>query len=356
MTDTRSLPTVSVEVIQSAQMPSGAYLASPSFPTYRYSWFRDGAFTAYAMQLAGQRDSARRFHEWAIATIGHEAGAAKSTITRSKAGLPISGGPVLRARYSPDGAQPDQGWPNFQLDGLGTWLWSLQAFMAAEPKPLRDALEAVDLVARYLAQLWRTPCFDCWEENGDQIHISTLAAIYGGLTAAAALLGTPQWSEDAAAVREFVLQNGTIDGRLRKHLGTDLVDASLLWVSTPFRLLEPADPLMRITTGDVVQKLTGPGGGVRRYVGDSFYGGGQWVLLTAHLGWYLSEVGERKRSREYLAWVEHAADRQGLLPEQVVDHVQQPDKLTEWAARWGPVAKPLLWSHATYLILHHALS
>jgi hypothetical protein len=25
---------------------------------------------------------------------------------------------------------------------------------------------------------------------------------------------------------------------------------------------------------------------VRRYLGDSYYGGGNWILLTAWLGWY----------------------------------------------------------------------
>ena len=32
------------------------------------------------------------------------------------------------------------------------------------------------------------------------------------------------------------------------------------------------------------EELHVPGGGVRRYQGDSFYGGAQWILLTASLG------------------------------------------------------------------------
>jgi GH15 family glucan-1,4-alpha-glucosidase len=307
------------------------------------------------MQLAGERDSARRFHEWAIATIQREAEAAAAAIARSQAGISITDGPVLRARYSPDGMVADTEWPNFQLDGLGIWLWALEAHTRGEGDALAGMTDAVDVVARYLSQLWRTPCFDCWEEHGDQIHVSTLAAIYGGLTAAAALLDAPRWAREAASVRDFVLAKGTADGVLRKHLGTNAVDASLMWVSTPFRLLQPDDPLMRRTADMLVRTLTGPTGGIRRYTGDSFYGGGQWVLLTAHLGWYQAELGDARRARDQLAWVEAAADPDGLLPEQVLDGVDRPDQRAEWTARWGPVAKPLLWSHASYLILRHVL-
>ncbi len=59
----------SIDIILSNQAPSGAYPASPTFPTYRYSWFRDGAFIAHAMDLVGEHESARRFHDWAVSTI-----------------------------------------------------------------------------------------------------------------------------------------------------------------------------------------------------------------------------------------------------------------------------------------------
>ena len=36
----------SVAVIRAGEAPSGAYIASPTFSVYRYSWLRDGAFIA----------------------------------------------------------------------------------------------------------------------------------------------------------------------------------------------------------------------------------------------------------------------------------------------------------------------
>ena len=351
----RSLVESSLRVIRDGQARSGAFIAAPSFRNYQFSWFRDGAFTAYAMQLCGEEDSARRFHEWAIGVVIDQASQAETAISRSRAGLPFLDGNYLRARYPADGLAARDPWPNFQLDGLGSWLWSLCSFDSAYPGSLPRMTDAVELAARYLGQLWATPCFDCWEESGDQLHVSTLAAIHGGLASAASLLKSSQWATTASEVRDFVLQRGTVDGRLRKHLGTELVDASLLWAATPFRLLEPEHPTMQRTAGQIAQALTGPGGGMRRYLGDSYYGGGEWVLLTAHLGWYWTEVGDLERARQALTWVEDAADGQGHLAEQLLDHAQFPDRIDDWTANWGPVANPLLWSHAAYLILGHAL-
>lgn len=349
------LTETSLDVIRAGQTASGAYIAAPSFPNYQFSWFRDGSFTAHAMQLAGDPESARRFHQWAIDVILKEAPQADVAIARSREHLPPMTGGYLRARYPADGASTDDHWPNFQLDGLGIWLWSLNEFDRAQHTALAGLAEAVEIVAGYLSALWRTPCFDCWEENGEQIHVSTLAAIHGGLTAAAVLLNSPRLGNEAAAVREFALERGTLEGRFRKHLGTDLLDASLLWASTPFRLIEPSEPIMRRTVDQLVESLTGPSGGIRRYIGDSYYGGGEWILLTAHLGWYWAEVGELEKSHRALAWVEAAADDRGHMAEQLLDGVQSPDRISEWMTRWGPVANPLLWSHASYLILCRAL-
>ena len=54
----------SVGVIESNQAETGAYIASPAFPVYRYCWFRDGAFIADAMSRAGRIESAERFFDW----------------------------------------------------------------------------------------------------------------------------------------------------------------------------------------------------------------------------------------------------------------------------------------------------
>ena len=59
----------SIEIILANQHPSGAYVACPNFQTYRYCWFRDASFVAYAMELTGEGESAGRFNAWAARAV-----------------------------------------------------------------------------------------------------------------------------------------------------------------------------------------------------------------------------------------------------------------------------------------------
>ena len=63
------LITASLEVIRAGQAPSGAYVASPTFSQYGYSWLRDGTWIAYGMDCAGAHDSARAFYRWVGRTL-----------------------------------------------------------------------------------------------------------------------------------------------------------------------------------------------------------------------------------------------------------------------------------------------
>jgi isomaltose glucohydrolase len=97
------------------------------------------------------------------------------------------------------------------------------------------------------------------------------------------------------------------------------------------------------------------GGGVHRYLRDGFYGGGPWVPLAGALAWAHALRGDADRAGRALAWIEETADDRGHLPEQTGHPLRRPDLLEPWVRRWGPVARPLLWSHAMYLIARDAL-
>jgi GH15 family glucan-1,4-alpha-glucosidase len=129
------------------------------------------------------------------------------------------------------------------------------------------------------------------------------------------------------------------------------VDASLVGTFTPYRLLAPDHPVTLATISRIENDLWRPGGGVYRYLADTYYGGGEWLLLAAWLGWSLAEAGARDGALTLLGWVEAQADDKGHFPEQVSAHVLAPSYVSHWEAKWGPIAKPLLWSHAMYLIL-----
>lgn len=359
-----SLYNRSLEVIRANQAPSGAYIASPNFPQYNYCWFRDGAYTAYAMDLAGEHESAARFYSWATGIVAGRAPQVERAIATASAGRMPAPEDLLHTRYTLNGEVGSGDWPNFQLDGFGTLLWGIAEHQALSRRPLgepaKSARAAVDLLARYLGALWRFPCYDCWEEFGDKVHTATLAALYGGLNAAAHLLGDDSHAQVAAELKGFVLERCVSEGgSLCKFVGNPAVDASLLHVATPYRMLSPADPLMQRTVARIEGDLRRGGdrvSGVHRYAEDSYYGGGEWLLLTAYLGWHYVECDRPELAQPLLKWVEKQGGAEGLLPEQVPERLNYPAMLPVWEARWGPIASPLLWSHAAYLTLSKHLS
>ena len=366
----------SVEVLVAGQDESGGFLASPTFPVYRFAWLRDGSFCARALDMVGRGDRAALFHRWVSRTVLAHREHAERAIADLHAGRTPEPSDILPARYIVDGRREEPGadasedWPNYQLDGYGTWLYELATHVRLHGDAAATVdRTAVDLVARYLGAAWRTDCYDCWEEFGDGQHAATIAAVAAGLAAAADLLdatvdgtatGRPDDAapHDAAAFRETAAEIGASfrdrfvrDGVLRKDSRDDRVDGSLLWCALPFGLLDVADPVMRRTAEAIRADLRGGTGGLYRYRGDTYYGGGEWILLVAWLGWYDAATGNVDGWRAAIEWIRAAATAELDLPEQTTDGVQEPDMVEPWTNRWGPVATPLLWSHAMYLIM-----
>ena len=340
----------SIEIILENQSATGAYLACPHFPTYRYCWFRDGAFIAYAMNLAGQHESAARFHEWAAGNILARGDVVQRALAKAALGQPLESQDILHTRYSLHGDETEEDWPNFQLDGFGAWLWALQQHQALSKTPVSQACrQAAAMAADYLTALWQRPCYDCWEEFPDERHSYTLAAIHGGLRAYALLSGDERTST-LAAISQTLLAAAADTGHFVKFIGSDAVDASLLGIVVPYAVFPPEHPIVSATVQEIERRLA-KDGGVHRYAWDSYYGGGAWVLLAAWLGWYYAVIGDTDRATATLRWVEAQADALGQLPEQIPINLNDPDYYEPWRQRWGDIANPLLWSHAKYIIL-----
>jgi len=349
-----SLSKRSIKIILQNQNPSGAYPACTNFPTYRYSWFRDGSYTAYAMDLVGEHESAASFHHWVARTVNTNAEVVERAMYKASRGEELEPSDILHTRYEVDGSYGTDEWPNFQLDGFGTWLWALGEHTRLSPDILSDdVLTAVRLVADYLSALWRRPCSDCWEEFPDEVHTYTLGAIYAGLRASASLVDQ-SYDAEKEKVRSFINENCVQDGRFVKYVGRADVDASLLGLAVPYGVVTPNDAIMLATVEKIEASLR-MGGGVHRYAADTFYGGGEWVLLTAWLGWYYTRAGEVEKARELMKWVEAQADGNEWLPEQVPESLNDVTYYEPWRERWGDIATPLLWSHANYLILYNNL-
>ncbi|GAB3826131.1 glycoside hydrolase family 15 protein [Kribbella italica] len=342
----RSLAERSHAVITRHQDPGGAYPAAPTFSAYRgYAWLRDGSFTAEGISRYGDVVSAGRFHDWVHGALCRR----RAQVDALRASDAPSNEAMLPTRFTFDGSDGSDPWWDFQTDGYGLWLWSVVAHADRHGLSLDRWQAGIDVAVDYLVAFWDRPCYDWWEEHVEHRHVSTLGAIYGGLVAIAPYTSVPVL-EVAERIRSLVDAEGTHDGHLTKWLGSSAVDGSLPSCIVPFRLVAPGSSVAGTTLAAVVRDLD-VDGGVHRFTADVFYGGGQWILLSALLGWNLAAAGDTVGAWRHLRWIADQVNDDGDLPEQVDHHLLHPDSRSEWIARWGSVASPLLWSHGMYLIL-----
>ncbi len=334
------------------QEPNGALIASRDFLTYNYCWLRDGAFIAFALDRAGEHEASRRFHRWVVSAIAGIADVIDDASARCDRGDPLVLDHMPPARFGLDGSVVSDEWPNFQIDGYGTWLWALEHHLrATEGGTLPDEfVEATRRVTRYVDALALTNCFDVWEEHGTARHVSTLACVHGGLMAASRMLELGALQVRADQVR-LAAREGTVRlGRFVKSNESDAVDASLLWLATPFGVVEPGDPHFRETVRTIERELTFEGG-LRRYADDIYYGSGAWPVLTASLGWHYAIVGDRDAAQRCQAWVADRIDSEGRLAEQFGGERRDPVHYQQWVEVWGKPACDLTWSHAMHVVL-----
>ncbi|MFP3854342.1 MAG: glycoside hydrolase family 15 protein [Anaerolineales bacterium] len=341
----------SIEVIKSNQAETGAFGASPNFEPYQYCWFRDGAYCAYALDLWGESEASAKFFSWSAELILSQKDKMETGMQRAWEGESLEEDMILHTRYTLDG-RPVEGvpWANFQLDGMGTWLWALKQHLDRSEKTDLDErwMEAVETLRRYLAALWSVPCYDLWEEEARRLHIYTLASIWAGLNAWQGR-GNGGAGHDGGQIRQFILNNGLVDGAFVRSIGDPKIDASLLGLALPAEILPGDDPRIVATVRRIEEQLR-RGDGVHRNMRDTYYGGGAWLLLSAWLAKYYLDQGQLEQAEPLLAWVEEQAADQGWLPEQVPQNLNDPSFLERWRGFWGEIASPLLWSHAKYLI------
>lgn len=354
--DLLALARRSVEVIAEFQDVGGAYVASPTFSVYQFSWFRDGAFIADAMSRVGAADSAERFFGWCAKVLAARRHQINDLVARK--GGPIHRDEFLPTRYTLAGGDTGEHWWDFQTDGYGTWMWALWQHTLRHGTSAEPYRDAVELCTRYVSAFWNLPCFDWWEEFPDCVHTSTLSSLHAGLSAAVAMgVLEPQTAATAGQgcidIERRLLANSIVDGRLRKAESRPDIDASLIACFTPFATFEPTSPLARNTYARILTDLAPDG--VHRYLDDTYFGGGRWVVLAGLVGWHEAATGHAERAMGRLRWMHAQATPDGLLPEQVHMHALHPERVDEWINKWGPVATPLLWSHAMYLTLGEAL-
>lgn len=358
----------SIEIIKKNQSENGAYVASPNFDSYNYSWFRDGAYIAYSMNISEEHESARKFHLWCSSVMGRYGGRVKSILKEIENGGKLNESQFLPTRFNLEGIAVEDEWTNFQTDGFGTWLWALSQHieLGNDKKLLEQIRESVTMCIEYLLAVWQIPCYDCWEEHLGYIHTYTLGSIYAGLESIKKYFPLYKEKIDLATadIKKFIQDHLIKDNQLIKMIDangketdkTNGVDASLLGMFVPYNIFDCNGKIAKMTIQRIEKDIYREEGGVYRYLEDTYFGGGEWILLSCWLGWYYVKANQEKKAEKILEWADSHFDEDYQLPEIVLENVFEKDKLYEWEKRWGKNAKPLLWSHAMYIILTNVLT
>jgi glucoamylase len=137
-----------------------------------------------------------------------------------------------------------------------------------------------------------------------------------------------------------------------------------------FGLRSAKDPRIvdTIKVIDALLKTETPNGVVWHRYNDDGYGehengapfdgtgiGRAWPLLTGERGHYELAAGNKRRARKMLAAMTAFANEGGLLPEQVWDAADIPEKELCFGRPAGS-AMPLVWAHAEYVKLCRSLA
>ncbi|MDD3652914.1 MAG: glycoside hydrolase family 15 protein [Desulfotomaculaceae bacterium] len=359
---------------------TGASIAAPEFDPYYlmcggygYCWPRDAVYVAAAFDEAGYHSVAAQLYGFTCSFQRKEGD--------------------WEQRYFSDGSVAPS-WGR-QIDQTGAVLWGYKHHyeLTGDNDFLDQIWTSLNIAANFLANNLEAnglpaPSFDPWEDEHSQGTYSA-AAVYGGLEAAGELAllrgekeAAERWRQAAETVKGGILNyqwsarhnrfmrginrrvyqdtynHAAYEGK-KTFIGTDpvglyptywveedeRVDAALLGLAFPFRVLEPNDERLQATVRAIEEQLWNNNtGGLHRYAGDNYRGGNPWLITTFWLAIYYCMSGKRDRADILYRWCLAQANRHLLLPEQA-------DK-----SRGGPIwVMPLNWSHAMLVLTRLAL-
>lgn len=339
--------------------------------TYSYVWPRDGALTAYSLDISGFAELTRRYYAFM-----------KTLITKE--------GYFLH-KYTPDGTLGSSWHPwlaegviqlPIQEDETALIVWGLWKHYN-EHRDIEFITEfykvvikrAADFMAQYRDPETGLPLgsWDLWEEHHG-VHTFTVATVWAGLQAAARfanLFGEKDHADlyskaadeiKLGAIKYLYLpQLGRFAKTLKTSGGSNLadpqslagydttIDASVMGVWY-FGMLDPEDPMVVSTLKAVQDRLwiKTAVGGVARYENDSYHQisqdvasvpGNPWFICTLWLAEYqialAKTADDLQKPMKLIEWAVDHALPSGVLPEQVNPYSDAPVSVS-----------PLTWSHS----------
>lgn len=323
---------------------------------YSYVWPRDGAYAIMPLILLGYTDEPEAFFRFCSDTL-HADGYLmhKYQVDRS---IGSTWHPLVHNRRNELAIQEDETASVVYAYCLyiqhSSNLSFLQRTYHSLLKPMATFLTRFVDIASGLPHA----SYDLWEQRFG-IHSYTVAITIAALERAAQLAKAHGQPDDAAM---WIEAAHSIRGQLQKLIGEDntyvrslayseddeFTADTVLDMSTVYGFgyyLADTSESYRITLQKTVEQLMqAPGGGVARYVHDTYfqqktnYPGNPWIVCTLWLAQLYLLQDKSKEAETLLDWALNSRLASGMLPEQVDPETQAPIGVT-----------PLVWSHAEFL-------
>lgn len=334
--------------------------------TYAYVWPRDAAFSALALERAGDFNASRRFFQYCSEIISADGYFMHKY--RPDKSLGSSWHPWMRSGKKQFPIQEDETalviyslWKHYELSKDLEFIESVYNSLIKK---------AAEFMVSYRDGKSGLPkaSYDLWEQQYG-ISTFTASAVYGGLTSAgkfARMLGKDEsarkYFETAEAIKKAIMKylyDGD-EGVFVKQISTDsdsmeidrTIDISSIYGIYKFGILELDDE--RLTramekTINVLEIKTSVGG-IARYEGDAYHKregnipGNPWVITAMWLAQYYIDKAknesELEPARKWISWIVGLSGESGVLPEQFDPYTGEFVSAT-----------PLTWSHAEFVLV-----
>lgn len=386
--------------------PNGYTRASLSYEPYAGCWFRDSSIVSMAYSTLGLllKDYSHR-HEseawkqeerssrilnflWLNAIQSHtkliervtsmsmESDALKAFENHIPA-VVGSDGTQFKGRFShmPDRKPGEDGikqHDSIPLPLLATY-YHLTAF---GPGKIEDVIRIISenryILFRYMEKTYKSPCADIWEGYHDHIHAYDVAAVYNGIKSLALILdetGTRKQvkglhpetetvlSEIDSFLRDFFIRDGILFKAKREFQEPIReVDASAIIINNHLRTPCITADVQKKTMAEIESQLFGGNTLPKRFKGDSYFGGGVWLLLGLEAALWYVRNNEPAKAHRIISYVEEKylrGDSYQLPEQELTEPALDPEG--HLARNNNHVISDLALSNASYIICGSAL-
>ena len=349
---------LSLLLIKDDQNPYlGTFAASPS-PVYLYSWVRDSAFTAIALQYSKHYNSALKFWLW-----------------MSKAQQLQPG--VWYTRYNFYNGEPDTTFGIQELDSIGLYEIGVYEYynLTGNVTFLKEVLPTIEKSVEFqISQINRSGLLpqdlSVWEDR-NAYHFWTEAFNDLGLLAVSKIYKALGFSNYTVLmkVEEELNQSILKNFWAEKYFASALTPSVIFENGKSETVLSPEPPsidsatLLPIDFGylpsysnyslinfETVNKTLYVSGGLARFLGDSYHYSQSlydatapdppWIITTMFEALYLEEIGNYSQALSLMQWA-YENSQHGLLPEAINPKPEYP----------LPTTSPLTWSSAMFIIV-----